>query len=67
VLPGIGDFPAFTQPKLVLDLVIPGECKAEELTWVVVISQRRSFVSQITGQCYGGESKPVVKNRESDV
>ena len=36
--PGRGDFPAFTLPKLVLDLATPEGCKAE-LTWVVVISQ----------------------------
>jgi len=31
-------FPPLSQPKLVLDLAIPEECKVE-LTWVVVISQ----------------------------
>jgi len=27
--PGNGEFPAFTQPKLVLDLATPEGCKAE--------------------------------------
>jgi len=38
LLPGSGDFPAFTQLKLVLDLATAEGCKAE-LTWVVVTSQ----------------------------
>ena len=35
---GSGDFPAFPQPKLLLDLAILEGCKAE-LTWVGVTSQ----------------------------
>ena len=48
--PGSGDFPLLPQPKRVLDLATPGECKAA-LTQVVVISQdslpaRDGYLSQ---------------------
>jgi len=36
--PDSGHFPAFTPPKLVLDLAIQ-EGRMAELTWVVIISQ----------------------------
>jgi len=36
--PGNGDFPAYTQPQMLLDLATPNEGR-DKLTWVTVIAQ----------------------------
>jgi len=52
-------FPPLSQPKLVLDLAIPEGCKAE-LTWVVVIREIRSPISEITRQWTGHDTSDNV-------
>ena len=53
--PSSGDFQAFTRDKVGTRFTLEG-CKAE-LTWVVAC-QRRSPVTEITGQCHGWELNP---------
>jgi len=64
-----GDFPAFSQPKLVLSLVTLQGCKAK-LTWLVVISHDSSPAEKYLRNnqavsCPGIE--PVTKSRKSKV
>jgi len=70
--PVSGEFPAFTQPKLVLDLATPEECKAE-LSWLAVTPQDRlpakdGHLSQKNNQAVSWPGiEPATKSCESSV
>ena len=64
--PGSSDYPALLQPRLLLDLATPEECKAK-LMWMAVTSQynlpaKYGHLSPKTiNQCYGWELNPRSK------
>jgi len=76
ITPGSGDFPAVTQPKLILDLATRRNarfCKAQ-LTWVVVISQdARSLPPKTVTELRNNQAvswlgiEPATASRETDV